>query len=105
MNSRRFYALVVYAPDWFARSDFWDFISRHLDHKPGQRRIASWHDDPRARPGENSDVFLTVDCGELSEHGYLPEDIEKALLEELRLKQVVYGVIWIQNQPEPEGIF
>ena len=105
MTSTPSRGLIVYAPEWFQRQDFWEFVCKHLNPARGVSRIASWHADPLQPPHQNSDVFITVDGRELSETGYLPPDIEIALLEELLKSGMCYGVIWIQNQRPPEGIF
>lgn len=75
--------LVVRAPEWFKRDDFQKWRS-HKD-------VAKWD-----WVGEGQDTFLVYDDGDLSDDGFLPEDIAAVIHSEAERTGVRYGTIWLK---------
>lgn len=75
--------LVIRAPDWFKREDFLKWRS-HKD-------VVKWD-----WVGEGRDTFLVYDGGDLSDDGFLPEDIAAKIHAEAERIGMEYGTIWLK---------
>lgn len=91
-RSRRVPALILHAPEWFARADF--LAWRNREDGP-----AHWNSTA------NPDVFMTFDAGsgpedwEGSDSEWLPRDIYAAIgrvLYEQGYRHPAHGILWIQ---------
>jgi hypothetical protein len=83
LEIRKADCLVLRAPEWFTREDFQKW-RRHKD-------VAKWD-----WVGEGQDVFLVYDGGDLSDDGFLPDDIARTIHAEAEKAGVEYGTVWIK---------
>ena len=84
----------IYAPEWFERGDFREFLRKQTGHPV--RPLATWH-QAGAEPHDMSDVFMTLQGSDLSEADLLPPDITESILAIARASEVDLGVVWLSN--------
>jgi hypothetical protein len=83
LEVRKADCLIICAPEWFKREDF----PKWRSHKD----VAKWD-----WVGEGQDVFLVWDEGDLSDDGFLPEDIARTIHTEADRVGMTLGTIWIK---------
>jgi hypothetical protein len=95
------HGVVVKCPELFRRKDFAEFVNKFANVHD-KRRLATWH--TAGEMHENSDVFLNLDGGQLSEEDEMPEELAekiRELVEDVLPNDTAphnkHAIVWLQN--------